>query len=156
MGLEGIMAKQRNSVYAVGKRTDSWLKIKTRQTTECVIIGYRRGKGDRESTMGSLHLAQLTEGELKYVGKAGSGFNESSLKAVFSEVANLPRIKRPIKERPLDDTQSIWVEPKLMCEVQYASITKDGALREPVFLRLRPDLTFGMENGPIGKLSAVQ
>lgn len=156
IGLEGIMAKQRNSVYQPGKRSDAWLKIKSRQTAECVIIGYRRGKGDRESTMGSLHLAQLREGELKYVGKAGSGFDEDSLKAVFSEVASLPRIKRPIKERPIDDAQSVWVEPKLMCEVQYASITKDGALREPVFLRLRPDLTFEAGNAQIGKLSAVQ
>jgi ATP-dependent DNA ligase len=47
MGLEGIMAKQRNSTYQPGKRSDSWLKIKTRQTLECLIIGYTQGKGDR-------------------------------------------------------------------------------------------------------------
>jgi bifunctional non-homologous end joining protein LigD len=156
MGLEGIMAKQRTSTYLPGKRNDSWLKIKARQTTECVIIGYRRGKGDRTSTMGSIHLAQMQEGVLKYVGKAGSGFNDESLKAVFAELTKRPRIKRPVKEKPLDDAQSVWVEPKLMCEVQFASITKDGALREPVFLRLRPDLTFETGNVEIGKLSAAQ
>src|SRR5262245_22562863 len=58
MGLEGIMAKQRNSTYLPGKRSDSWFKIKTRQTVECVIIGYTRGKGDRETNFGALHLAQ--------------------------------------------------------------------------------------------------
>jgi len=142
MGLEGIMAKQRDGTYLPGKRSDSWLKIKTRHTTECVIIGYTKGKGDRETNFGALHLAQANGGELEYVGKVGSGFDDDSLKAVSDEVQKLPTIKRPVKEKPLDDARSVWVEPKLICEVQFALVTKDGMLREPVFLRLRPDLTF--------------
>jgi bifunctional non-homologous end joining protein LigD len=142
MGLEGIMAKQRKSTYLPGKRSESWLKIKTRQTVECVIVGYTRGKGDRETNFGALHLAQANADGLKYVGKAGSGFDESSLKAVSVELQKLTTIARPIKEKPPDDARSVWVEPKLMCEVQFASVTKDGMLREPVFARLRPDLTF--------------
>jgi bifunctional non-homologous end joining protein LigD len=55
---------------------------------------------------------------------------------------DLQRIARPIKEKPLDAARSIWVELKLICEVEFASLTDDGLLREPVFLRLRPDLTF--------------
>ena len=50
MGLEGIMAKRRDSPYLPGKRSESWLKIKARQTTECIIAGYTEGKGDRAST----------------------------------------------------------------------------------------------------------
>ncbi len=143
MGLEGIMAKQRNSVYLPGKRSDTWLKIKTRQTVECLIIGYTEGKGDRQSTFGALHLAQNGGGELKYIGKAGSGFDEQQAKAVFAELEKLTKIKRPIKEKTPDDARSIWVEPKLICEVAFASRTPDGLLREPVFIRLRPDLTGG-------------
>src|SRR6185436_6273465 len=83
MGLEGIMAKQRHSTYQPGKRSDAWLKVKTRQTVECVIIGYTKGKGDRDASFGALHLAQATaatkpgaeDGGLKYVGKVGSGFD---------------------------------------------------------------------------------
>ncbi len=142
MGLEGIMAKQRNSAYLPGKRSDSWLKIKTRQTIECVIIGYTKGKGDREANFGALHLALLNGSELKYVGKVGSGFDDDSLRAVSAEVQKLPTIKRPVKEKPLDDAKSVWVAPRLRCEVQFASRTKDGMLREPVFFRLRPDLAF--------------
>ena len=63
MSLEGIMAKQRASTYQPGKRSESWLKIKTRQTVECLIIGFSKGKGDREKTFGALHLAQLENGE---------------------------------------------------------------------------------------------
>ena len=78
---------------------------------------------------------------LKYIGKAGSGFNEGTLSGGEQAASTLNRIKRPVKEKPDDDAQSVWLEPKLFCEVQYASVTKDGILREPVFLRLRPDLT---------------
>jgi DNA ligase D-like protein (predicted ligase)/DNA ligase D-like protein (predicted polymerase)/DNA ligase D-like protein (predicted 3'-phosphoesterase) len=141
MGLEGIMAKQRNSAYLPGKRTDSWLKVKVRQTTECIIIGYTRGKGDRESRFGALHLAQVQGDDLKYVGKVGTGFDDHLLGTIFAELEKLTIIKRPVKEKPLDDTQSVWVEPKLICEVGFASLTQDGMLREPVFIRLRPDLS---------------
>jgi bifunctional non-homologous end joining protein LigD len=140
MGLEGVMAKQRNSPYVSGKRSDCWLKLKGRQTAECAIIGYTRGKGDRAAHFGALHLAQVDGDKLKYVGKVGSGFNDDSLNAVWAELQKLSAIKRPVKEKPLDDAQSVWVEPKLKCELEYLVVTADGILREPVFLRLRPDL----------------
>jgi DNA ligase D-like protein (predicted ligase) len=141
MGLEGIMAKERNSKYSPGKRSSQWLKIKTRQTTECLIIGYTKGKGDRSSTFGALHLGQLEGGHLRYVGKVGTGFDDRLLKNVLTELKKVRQAKRPVEEKPLDDAQSIWLEPRLFCEVQYASITDRGTLREPVFVRLRPDLT---------------
>jgi len=140
MGLEGIMAKKRDSAYRPGKRADSWLKTKTRQTAECLIIGYTKGKGDREATFGALHLASQGSDGLKYVGKVGTGFDDETLGAIFAQLAVLTRTRRPVKEKALDNAQSIWVEPKLMCEVTFASITPDGMLREPVFIRLRPDL----------------
>jgi bifunctional non-homologous end joining protein LigD len=140
MGLEGIMAKRRDSSYSPGKRTGAWLKIKTRQTLEFAIVGYTLGKGDRKSSFGALHLASVGRAGLKYVGKVGTGFDQRSMKAVWAELQQLRKIKRPVTTKPPDDTDSVWCEPKLLCEVQFASRTKDGRLREPVFLRLRPDL----------------
>jgi bifunctional non-homologous end joining protein LigD len=145
LGLEGVMAKQRNSPYVPGKRSDCWLKIKSRQTIECAIIGYTRGKGDREARFGALHLAQADGDKLKYLGKVGSGFNDQSLTGLWTELQKLATIKRPIKEKPLGDAQSVWIEPKLNCEVEYLSLTEDGILREPIFLRLRPDLNVSLE-----------
>ncbi len=139
-GLEGIMAKERNSPYLPGKRTSQWLKIKTRQTTECVIIGYTRGKGDREQTFGALQIAMPNGKGLRYVGKVGTGFDTRTLKEIAGELARLKKAARPVKEKPMDEANTIWLEPDLFCEVQFASLTKDGMLREPVFVRLRPDL----------------
>jgi len=140
LGLEGIVAKKLSSPYMPGKRSDCWLKIKTRQTMECVIIGYTQGKGDRQAGFGALHLAQAAAGQLKYIGKVGTGFNDGLMTAISQALKKLTKTIRPVKETPLDSTRSVWVEPKLVCEVQYASITQDGMLREPVFIRLRPDL----------------
>ena len=140
IGLEGILAKRRDSIYQCGKRSDSWLKIKARQTTECVIIGYTEGSGDRKSTFGALHMAQEQNGELKYVGKVGTGFDDALLQSVWAELLLLTKIKRPVKEKPIDDARSVWIEAHLVCEVRYASLTPDAMLREPVFVRMRPDL----------------
>jgi bifunctional non-homologous end joining protein LigD len=140
MGLEGIMAKEKNSTYRPGTRSAQWLKIKKRQTMECVIVGYTKGKGGREAVFGALQLALRKDNDLRYVGKVGTGFDEKSMKETFAYLKNIKHVKRPIKEKPIDDAQTVWIEPKVMCEVQFASVTKDEMLREPVFLRLRPDL----------------
>ena len=62
------------------------------------------------------------------------------MKEVYSEIKDMKEIRKPIKEKVLDEKQTIWIEPKLVCEIEYSSMTKDMAYREPVFVRLRPDL----------------
>jgi DNA ligase D-like protein (predicted ligase) len=140
LGLEGIMAKEKNSKYTPGKRSDSWHKIKIRQTAESHIIGYTKGKGTRGEHFGALHLGDYINRELEYRGKVGTGFDTKIMKEVYAELKKLKEIKKPIEEKVLDEKQTVWVEPKLVCEIQYASMTKDGAFREAVFVRLRPDL----------------
>ena len=140
MGLEGIMAKERESPYYPGKRSSQWLKIKYRQTAEYVVIGYTRGEGDREKMFGALHLGKINGEGLQYMGKVGTGFNQRQMKSIHSDLKKIKQIKRPVKRRPVDDSQTVWLEPRLCCEVQYASLTSEGTLREPVFIRLRPDL----------------
>ncbi len=139
MGLEGVIAKEKSSTYQPGKRSAQWLKIKTRQTVDCVVIGYTKGKGDRDAIFGALQIAVVEDGNLKYVGKVGTGFDAKLMKEIFSDLKKQKAIKRPIKEKPLDDSSTTWIEPKLVCEVQFASLTKDEMLREPVFVRMRPD-----------------
>jgi bifunctional non-homologous end joining protein LigD len=142
-GLEGIMAKKLGSPYTPGRRSESWLKIKTRTTMDCLIIGYTKGKGDRAATFGALHLARRDGDALHYLGKVGTGFDDKTLAAVKAEIAKVPEGKRPIKEKPVDDAVSVWLKPALWCEVQYASMTSNDTLREPVFVRMRPDLVEG-------------
>jgi ATP-dependent DNA ligase len=141
LGLEGIMAKDIHSKYTPGKRSTSWYKIKVRNTTDCVIIGYTPGKGDRNPHFGALHIATKDNGELTYRGKVGTGFDSKLLKSTYAEVKTVKKAKRPVMEKPLDDAITTWIEPKLWCEIQFASITPNGTYREPVFIRMRPDLS---------------
>jgi bifunctional non-homologous end joining protein LigD len=139
-GLEGIMAKGKRSTYRPGTRSAQWLKIKKRRTMECVIIGYTKGRGNRHALFGALQLALREDDSLRYVGKVGTGLDEKSMKETFAYLKDIKRVKRPVKGKPPDDAQTIWIEPGAICEVQFASLTKEGMLREPVFVRLRPDL----------------
>ncbi len=138
--LEGIMAKVSDSKYLPGKRSDYWLKIKVRQTAEVLIIGYTKGKGDREKTFGALHIGEKKNGDLLYRGKVGTGFDDALMKDIDKVIKNLNVIKKPIKDKILDEKVSVWVEPELFIEVSFSKLTPDNMFREPVFVRMRPDL----------------
>jgi bifunctional non-homologous end joining protein LigD len=150
-GIEGIVAKRRDSRYDPGKRSDSWLKIKAYKSDEFVIGGYTVGSGARASTFGSLVVGYYKDGasKLTYIGHAGSGFDDRTLKSMYerlqalrtdecpfdSEVPTFGMWRRPGKA----DGPITWVKPELVAQVKYAEITSDGILRAPVFLGIRDD-----------------
>ena len=137
MGLEGIIAKKKGSFYTAGKRSADWLKVKVRTLIDVIIIGYTKGKGDRSSLFGALHVAKWESDHLVYLGKIGTGFDENKMTDIYTIVKELTVTSKPIKDNVEEEYNSIWVEPKVECEVQYASITPNGTLREPVFYRLK-------------------
>ena len=114
--------------------------MKVRHTADVSILGYTEGKGNREMHFGALHLGEWANGLLAYRGKVGTGFTDARMQEVADELNTLKRVERMIDEKPLDDHKTTWVEPVAYCEIQYASITKNNTFREPVFVRLRPDL----------------
>jgi bifunctional non-homologous end joining protein LigD len=140
-GLEGIMAKKKDSKYLFGRRSDCWIKVKVRQTCECFVVGYTKGNGDRSTTFGALHIAEKIGEELHYRGKVGSGFDDASTKEIFSVLRKVKVVKRPaVKGKLLDEKTSVWLDAETMVEVSYSKLTPDKMFRESVFIRLRPDL----------------
>ncbi|MBN8578418.1 MAG: non-homologous end-joining DNA ligase [Cytophagales bacterium] len=139
--LEGIISKDKTGKYFPGKRSDYWLKVKVRSTRECVILGYNPGKGDRSVTFGGLHIAERDGSNFIYRGKVGTGFDDAMIKEIFKQLKSLKEIKKPIPDKVMDEKISIWVEPKLVAEISFSMITKDAQFREPVFVRLRPDMS---------------
>jgi DNA ligase D-like protein (predicted ligase)/DNA ligase D-like protein (predicted polymerase)/DNA ligase D-like protein (predicted 3'-phosphoesterase) len=138
--LEGIMAKIKDSKYYPGRRNDCWVKVKIRNTRDCVIIGYTTGISERSQTFGGLHVAEKIDGAIVYRGKVGTGFDDTLLKQIHKQIKALPEIRKPIPNKVMDEKTSTWIEPKVMAEISYASLTTDKMFREPVFVRLRPDL----------------
>ncbi len=139
--LEGIMAKRKDSRYIIGRRSDCWLKIKVRQTAEVFIIGYTEGKGERSKTFGALQIAERVGETLEYRGKVGTGFDDKMAKEIVLEMKRATRLKNtPVKGNIVDPKITTWLEPIIVVEVSYSRLTPDKMFREPVFLRLRPDL----------------
>ncbi len=137
LGLEGIVAKRGDSPYKSG-RSPVWIKVRTRRSEDFVVVGFTEPKGSR-SGFGALHLGSYHNGELRYSGRAGSGFSEKQLSEVRQTLQSL-LLKEPPCSGPLpqgDGTR--WVEPQLVCEVEYTERTEEGLLRQPVFLRFRED-----------------
>jgi bifunctional non-homologous end joining protein LigD len=142
-GLEGVMAKRSASRYQEGRRNRDWLKIKTHGRQEFVICGYTRGQGRRSRSFGSLVLGVDRGGQWEWVGNVGTGFNEHTIAQLLAKLEPLRRDESPFPAAPkmpkVRKGDVVWVEPELVCEVEFAEWTHDGHLRAPSFQGLRDD-----------------
>lgn len=145
-GLEGVVVKDPQSRYRPGQRSPSWLKLKHTRMQEAVIIGIRPGKGDRESTLGSLLLAVPDPARggngLRYVGRVGTGFTDRILQDLLARLRPLRMDSAPLEGVPAPDaSDALWVRPEVVGEVEFANWTPDGVLRHARWRGLRPDKT---------------
>lgn len=143
-GLEGIMAKAANSSYIIGRRSESWLKVKNNQQMEAIICGYTAGRNSRKH-FGAVILGKYEGTVLKYIGHTGGGFNDKLLKQLFIKFQPLLTAVCPFKPKPKTNMPATWLKPELVCEVRFAETTEDGILRQPIFLGLREDKTAANE-----------
>lgn len=147
-GLEGIVAKRRDSRYYPGKTTADWVKIKNLLDDDFVICGYiakspniaslvlgqykiGREAGDKDS-----RIIQLSR-ELAYKGRVAIGQSNADFKSITAraKAAGHPFAQKP----PADNKDAVWIVPELVCKVRFISRTPGGALRQPVYVGLRPD-----------------
>ncbi len=145
-GLEGIVAKRLDSPYLPGARSGHWVKIKTVQRQEFVVGGWLPGKGKRRGSIGALLLGVRELRQLRYVGRVGSGFDDSDLERLAELLGPLERERSPFDsdgggEQP--PREAVFCEPQVVVEVKFAHWTAGGALRHPVFLGLRGDKPAG-------------
>lgn len=141
MRLEGLIGKLAGSPY-VSRRSSAWIKLKCKHRQEFVVVGYSEPKGSR-SAFGALLLGlhDADSGELRYAGKVGTGFNETTLRSIFSQLTPLETKETPVVNPPAGfEAKGVhWLKPELLAEVAYAEITKDGSVRHAVFHGLRND-----------------
>ncbi|MCX2480573.1 DNA ligase D [Pedobacter sp. MC2016-15] len=149
MGLEGIMAKKTDSLYAADSRSREWLKIKINKRQEVVIAGFTKNE-DTSKKFSSLLLGVYEKGKLQYVGKVGTGFSDALQKEMIAQFKplivdkspfeTLPDVNKPSRFRPNPPkAQATWLKPELVCEVAYTEITSDGVFRHPSFQGMRID-----------------
>jgi len=147
MGLEGAIAKRKDSIYE-SRRTDTWLKLKVKQRQEFVIAGYTdRSSGEAE--IGSLLLGVHDDaGKLVYAGNVGAGWSADAAARLLKALKPLaidkpPFASKAVPKRGRWTTREVgierWVEPKLVAEVEFSDWTPDGHIRHAKYLALRAD-----------------
>lgn len=138
--LEGIVAKRLDSRYEPGKRSRSWRKIKLVHDVDAVVVGWRPGSGGRSGSLGSIALGLYDDGELRYIGSVGSGFDGRSLPAMAELLAHYAVETPPLDTAEIQGSEEItWVRPELVAVVEYREVTSTMHLRAPVFKGMRSD-----------------
>jgi len=137
---EGVMAKSKSGLYYPGGRKQDWLKLKIPKFATFVIGGYTKGTGWRAGGIGAVVLGKPNNGSLRWVGCAGSGFQQKELENLFYDLENIRTGDSPFEPGTKVPDLETWVRPELVVEVKYFDITKDGKLIWPIFQRMRPDL----------------
>ena len=141
-GLEGVVAKRRDSTYHPGRRSPAWVKVKHVRMQEVVVGGWRAGGGRREGGIGSLLLGVTDgEGRLVYAGHVGTGFTHRMLVELATLLRPLVRTTSPFDDEvPRAHARDAhWVSPRLVGEVAFTEWTRDGRLRHPSWRGLRTD-----------------
>jgi len=154
-GLEGIIGKQRNSVYEPGRRSGAWIKLKCVNEQEFVIGGYTPPQGARKH-FGAILAGYYENKKLVFAGKVGTGFTTKSLATLHKnfrpeERSDCPFVDLPSKQdgqwvqgiTPSMMRKMHWINPVFVCQIKFAEWTRDGKLRAPVFLGLREDKKAG-------------
>ena len=141
--LEGVVAKRRDSPYRAGARSSDWEKVKLRQTQEVVVAGYTRGQGRRSHGFGALVAGVQEAGELRWAGNVGTGYSDTEIERLLGLLRPLERPTSPFAVVPkmprVRASDVVWVEPRLVAEVEHAEWTREGRLRAPSYVRLRED-----------------
>lgn len=141
-GLEGIVAKRLRSSYRPGRRSRDWLKVKNVRSQEAVIGGWLPGKGRRHGELGALAVGYYegagSERRLRYAGKVGTGFDAADLRLLRERLEPLRRDRSPFEGRQ-PERGTAFVEPELVCEVDFSEWTRTGTLRHPSYKGLRAD-----------------
>jgi bifunctional non-homologous end joining protein LigD len=150
-GLEGLVAKLRDSPYEVGRRSSAWVKVKWGNEQEFVIGGYTPPSGSR-GYFGALLVGYFRDKQLIFAGKVGTGFSFESLRSLYTRFQPLIISESPFANllnrrtgayagglSAAEMRRCTWVKPRLVCQVRFAEWTRDGYLRQPAFLGLRED-----------------
>lgn len=143
-GLEGLIAKRRDSPYEPGRRSGAWIKVKNVNRQEVVIAGWLPGEGRRASRIGALVVGVHDETDppspLRYAGRVGTGFTDRTLDELRERLEPLRTDHSPFGHHPQGLPRNVqWVTPSLLAEVEYGEWTSDGLLRHPSFKGLRAD-----------------
>jgi bifunctional non-homologous end joining protein LigD/DNA ligase-1 len=133
-GLEGIVAKRKDSLYCPGKRSKDWIKMKNLMDEDFIVCGYYR----KDGSVASVIIGGYKNGKIVYQGYVALGVSRHDFNLMEQcEKADASEFYRDFPDFP----GVAWLVPRIVCTVQYMERTKHGGLRQPVFKGVRLDKT---------------
>jgi bifunctional non-homologous end joining protein LigD len=148
LGLEGVIAKRRDSRYDAGQRSGAWVKLKLDQQQEFVVGGYRPGPHGIDALLVGFYAGK----DLKFAGKVRAGFTPHLRREVFGVISRLEVEKCPFTDLPHPKAsrwgggvtaeemhEFTWVRPKVVVQIRFVEWTADQHLRHAAFVALRVD-----------------
>jgi bifunctional non-homologous end joining protein LigD len=137
MGLEGVISKRSDAPYRSGRGRD-WVKSKCTQRQEFVIAGYVPSKGSGRQ-LGSIVTGYHEDGKLRPSGRVGTGFTGKSAAMLKAALDKIKAKTSPFEGAAARERGIVWVEPKLVAEVEFRAWTASKTLRHASFIGLRED-----------------
>ena len=140
LGLEGIVSKLADAPYRSG-RGHEWIKSKCSDRQELVVAGFAPSSADSHA-VGALVLGYYEGGTLIYAGRTGTGFTHETARTLYRKLKAIERDRQPFESQPPEERgvrKPIWVEPKLVAEVDFRGWTHGGRIRQASFQGLRED-----------------
>jgi bifunctional non-homologous end joining protein LigD len=148
LGLEGVVAKRRDSRYEAGRRSDAWIKVKFHRRQEFVVGGCKPAASGFDSIL----VGYYQNRRLYYAGKVRAGFTPHSRADLMRRLAPAVTSKCPFVNLPSSRSSHwgegvteeemkilLWVKPLLVVEVAFTEWTRDGSLRHSSFVAIRDD-----------------
>jgi DNA ligase D-like protein (predicted ligase) len=134
-GLEGVVAKHRQSPYVPGQRSPFWLKVKAVKSDDFVVIGWTG-----EKPFDALVVGYHEDGRLLPCGTVGGGYDDETAGALRDRLAELASADSPLDPPPIMLRPVNWVRPDLVVSIRYSEWSPDGTLRFPIFNGMRPEV----------------
>ena len=139
--LEGVVAKEKASLYTPGRRSRAWREVRALQSGDFVIGGYTLGAPRRKGEpFSQLLLGAYEDSRLEYVGAVRGGFSDGEARQIVSMLEPLLADAPPFHDPPVIPRLIYWTRPAVVCRVRFSEWARDGFLRFPIFCALRPEM----------------
>lgn len=139
IGLEGIVAKLKNSPYIPDDRSKKWLKVTTEKRQEFVIGGWV--ESEKRNTFRTLLFGSYENGKLKWKGHVGGGYKDRDMPVILNRLKEIETDESPFdNDVQYSEGRPHWVKPELVANIKFATTTRSGKIRKPaIFLGFRED-----------------
>ena len=148
-GVEGVIAKRRDSTYQPGERSNNWVKLKLERQQEFVIGGYRP---DGTNGLDALLVGYYEGKELRFAGRVRAGLVPHVRREILGKLKPLQVQDCPFANLPDTDVgrwgggitadqmrEMHWTKPQLVAQIRFVEWTAENRLRHAGFLGLRLD-----------------